>query len=325
MNNKEKYIREVDATAAPAELKNRIAELEAPPAKKKSNAPKLIAAIAACLAVVMITVPALGGAFGAKMSADKAEMEIAPSAYNGAPEDQSQEVAAESSKSKFTDDNRKIIKNGSYGFDVKNIDEFLGKLKTAVNNYGGYVANEQTENYGEWRNCNITVNVPSDKLNEFSAEIEKLGTVTSKNISATDITDSYIDTQSRITALETEQKTLLGLLEKAENLQDTIQIQDRLTEVRSELESYKSQLKAIDGQIEYAEVTICANEEKRTIQSDGSFFSQVREKFLTSIYNIADFFTEFSINFLGAIPYLAIIAVIAVIVIIIVKKKKGKK
>lgn len=322
MNNKEKYIREVDATAAPVELKNGIAGLEATPAKKKSSAPKLIAAIAACLAVVMITVPALGGAFGAKMSADEA---ISPSAYNGAPEDQSQEVAAESSKAKFAADNRKIIKNGSYGFDVRSIDEFLGKLKTAVNDYGGYVANEQTENYSEWRNCNITVNVPSDKLDKFCVEIEKLGTVTSKNISATDITDSYIDTQSRITALETEQKTLLGLLEKAETLQDTIQIQDRLTEVRSELERYKSTLKAMDGQIEYAEVTICANEEKRTIQSDGSFFSQVREKFLTSIYNIADFFTELSINFLGAIPYLAILAVIAVIVIIIIKKKKGKK
>ena len=116
----------------------------------------------------------------------------------------------------------------------------------------------------------------------------------------------------------------LELLKKADNLQDTIEIQSRLTEVRSTLESYKSQLKAMEGQIDYAEITVDVSEEERVIQSDGSFGSQVKEKFLSSIYSIADFFTQFTISFLGAIPYLAILAVIAVIVIVIIKKKKKK-
>ena len=322
MNNKEKYIAAVDGISAPDGLKQKIAETAGKPVKKKP-AYKAVAAIAACLAVVMIAVPALGGTFGAKMSADQAEME-APSAYNGAPEQQLDKSISETGKSKSAADNRKIIKTASYDFDVKNLDTFLISLNASLTRFGGYISNEQRENYDYSRCSNLTVNVPSNELDAFCTELEALGTVTFKNTSASDVTDTYIDIQSMISALETEQKTLLGLLEKAENLQDTIQIQDRLTEVRGDLESYKSQLKAMEGQIEYAEVRICVNEEKRTVQSDGSFGSQVKEKFLTSIYNIADFFTEFSINFLGAIPYIAILAVVAVIVIIIVKKKKTK-
>ena len=331
MNNKERYVRQLDSISAPESLKEKISE-NSNAAHKKRPAYKIAAAIAACLAVVIIAIPVLNNSF--RLGANKESYGVNDSNYgNGlvSKDKVDYDEVAEESNASFNQTagtsakiERKIIRKTSYDFNVKNLDDFLLKSKKLTADFGGYISEEQCNNYDTSRYSNITFNIPSEKLDAFSTEIEKLGKVVSKNTTSTDVTNSYIDTKSRITALETEQNTLLELLKKADNLQDTIEIQSRLTEVRSTLESYKSQLKAMEGQIDYAEITVDVSEEERVIQSDGSFGSQVKEKFLSSIYSIADFFTQFTISFLGAIPYLAILAVIAVIVIVIVKKKKKK-
>ena len=53
-----------------------------------------------------------------------------------------------------------------------------------------------------------------------------------------DVTLRYVDVDSHKKALETEQERLLALLEKAENVEDIITIENRLSDVRYELENY---------------------------------------------------------------------------------------
>lgn len=327
MMNKDKYIKEVDGIKAPAELKGKIAELEARPTKKHTG--RVVAIIAACLAFMIIAIPALNTLSlspdkSYNGSSDKLEMmpESPGESYGSDAEnfDEAQNTSIVKPKG-----DRKIIKTANISINVKSLDDFIKGLSEYVKVSGGYSSDERTQSYDDHRYSELVVNIPSEKLEDFLAKVDTLGTITQKNINSSDVTNSYIDIQSRIKALETEQETLLKILEKAENLSDVIQLQDRLSQVRSELESYKSQLKLLDGQIEFSSVTISATESKRTIKTDDSFMSKVKEKFLESIYGITDFFTEFAISFLGAIPYLLIIAVVTVVVIVIIKKKRNKK
>lgn len=54
-----------------------------------------------------------------------------------------------------------------------------------------------------------------------------------------DVTLEYVDTESHLKALKTEEETLLALLEKAEKLSDVFEIQEELTNVRYQIESYE--------------------------------------------------------------------------------------
>ena len=63
-----------------------------------------------------------------------------------------------------------------------------------------------------------------------------------------DVTLRYVDVDSHKKALETEQERLLALLEKAENVEDIITIENRLSDVRYELENYESQIRLLDNQ-----------------------------------------------------------------------------
>lgn len=333
--NKERYIKELDALNAPEELKERISTF---PEKKphKRNTVKALAVVAACLVFIIVAVPAMNTM--APKSADKSFSYSSNNApqeqYQGGGESEINESISESPSLKNKtegssplDENRKIIKTANIDITVKNLDKFLSDIKASVDSLGGYISaeNQESNQYNDYRNSEITIRVPAEKFDSFINGTETFGTVTSKNITSNDETSNYVDIESKMKSLETEQKALMNLLEKADSLDNIIQLQNRLSEIRGEIESYKSQLKLIDSQVDYSTVTIYASEQERVIKTDGSFGSQVKEKFLNSLFSIGDFFESFAINFLGAIPYIVIVAVIAVIVIVIVKKKKNKK
>ena len=329
--NKNDYINEVEKLHAPDGLRDRISQSAFDKPKKSVNRKKrIISVIAACLAVAVIA----AGAFAANpLSQAKSENNIEES-YDGAKDSISDSAngsggtelfASDSSAySTVSSDSRKIIKQASVNIETKNSEELIKKINDNVKSANGYVSSLEENNYNEYKRISTTVNVPPEKLDEFLEFLSENGTITEKSVVTSDITDSYTETASKIKAYETEEKALLGILEKCENVQDTITVQNRLSEVRSELEAMKSQKKLYDSQISYSEITISVVQVERESKVVKGFGSEVSEKFSESLYNLGQFFRNLAVFLLGASPYILIAAAVAVAVIIIVKKKIKK-
>ena len=138
----------------------------------------------------------------------------------------------------------------------------------------------------------------------------------------------YVDVESRKKALETEQERLLELMEQAENLEDLLAIESRLSEVRYELENYGSQKRYLDNQIDYSTVYLTVTEVERITETGKkTFFEEIAERFGDSLYMVGFGVREFVIVLVGSLPVLAVwILVIAVFVLVIRKvvyKEKG--
>lgn len=323
--NKSDYIREVDELHAPDSLKKNISELKPTHSAKLKRNKRVTAIVAACLAVAVL----IGGAYGAgsSPSKDKESIEIGGNGIynynesNGATEDNSSYGIPNVTPSSA----QKLIKTASVKFETKDADNLIKNISSQVSSLKGYTSSLNQRKNDGYLTVETNVCVPADKLDEFLAFLEKSGTITSKSIETSDVTDDYTDTESQIKALETEEKALLGILAKCETVQDTMNVQERLTSVRGELESLRSQKKNYDQRIAYSEVLINISEVERVKKSPTSFGSQVSEKFSESLYNIGQFFRNLGVFVLGASPYLAIIAVVIAVVIIIIKKKRNKK
>lgn len=323
--NKSDYIREVDELHAPDSLKKNISELKPTHSAKLKRNKRVTAIVAACLAVAVL----IGGAYGAgsSLSKDKGSIEIGGNGIynynesNGAAEDNSSYGIPNVTPSSA----QKLIKTASVKFETKDADNLIKNISSQVSSLKGYTSSLNQRKNDGYLTVETNVCVPADKLDEFLAFLEKSGTITSKSIETSDVTDDYTDTESQIKALETEEKALLGILAKCETVQDTMNVQERLTSVRGELESLRSQKKNYDQRIAYSEVLINISEVERVKKSPTSFGSQVSEKFSESLYNIGQFFRNLGVFVLGASPYLAIIAVVIAVVIIIIKKKRNKK
>lgn len=329
--NKNDYIKEVGELHASDKLKDKISQSAFDKPKNSVNRKKrIMTVIAACLAVAVIVT----GVFAANpLSQAKQENNIEVG-YDGADESISDSAngyggtelyaAGSSAYSEVSADSRKIIKHASVSIETKNSGELIKKINDNVKSTNGYVSSLEENNYNDCKRISTTVNVPPEKLDEFIEFLEKNGTITEKSVVTSDITDSYTETESKLKAYETEEKALLGILEKCDNVQDTITVQNRLSEVRSELEAMKSQKEQYDSQISYSEVTISVLQVERESKVVKGFGAEVSEKFSESQYNLGQFFRNLAVFLLGASPYILIIAAVAVAVIIIIKKKIKK-
>ena len=176
----------------------------------------------------------------------------------------------------------------------------------------------------------MTVRIPSDKLDGFVENVKESANVTYISESTEDITLRYVDTESRKIALETERDRLLELLERAETVEDIITIEGRLSEVRYQLESYASQLRTFDNQVDYSTVHINIHEvDRETNVEPKTFWEEVTEEFDDSLYDMGRGIKNFAIWFLGSSPYLILWAVVIVAAVFVLravgKKKRIKK
>jgi len=114
--------------------------------------------------------------------------------------------------------------------------------------------------------------------------------------------------------LEEEQERLLELLENAETIEDIITIEGRLSEVKYQLESMKSQLRTFDNKVTYSTVHIYIDEVKElTPVVEQTAGERIAEGFAESLRDIGEGFKEFFIGFVINIPYIIVWAVIIVI------------
>ena len=223
-------------------------------------------------------------------------------------------------------ESRKLIRNAELSAETKDFEKFNNDIETEINKAGGYIesSNVSGNSYDSFSNryADITIRIPAEKLDAFLSTVGNLANITSKNISLKDITADYIDTEARIRALESEQKALLAILEKATKVSEIIEVQDRLTDVNAELDSYKSQLRTFDKLVSYSTVRIHINEVDRVSPSGEKtgFFTEIKNRLSDNLYNVGQGLRSFVIFIISSLPYIAIIAVIIIVIIIIIRK-----
>lgn len=161
---------------------------------------------------------------------------------------------------------RKLIKTVNMDVETREYDKLLSAVENKVTELGGYIESLDAYNgstyysYRSTRNANLTIRIPKDRLEEFQNTVSELGNVTSRSENVQDVTLTYVDLQSHRDALQTEQERLLQLLEQAESIEDIITIEQRLSDVRYQLESMESQLRSYDNQVDYSTVYLYIDE-----------------------------------------------------------------
>lgn len=240
-------------------------------------------------------------------------------------------VSSENKIDPLVQNGRKLIRTVRLEMQTKEFDTLMEGLRTKIQDMGGYIENSaiwgnRYDSYGT-RSSEYTVRIPADRLDEFIDAASGLGNVTYKSESVEDVTLQYVDVESRQTALETEQERLLDLMEKAENLEDLLTIENRLSEVRYELENFGSQKRLLDNQIDYSTVYLTISEVERIVEvGEKTFFQEIADRFGNNLYNVGSGLREFVIVVIGGLPVLAVwAAVIAVFVLVIRKLFYGKK
>lgn len=224
---------------------------------------------------------------------------------------------------------RKVIKTANLNLQTLEFEEFQAALDAKIAECGAYLQYADvsgSEYYGERKSANYTIRVPEANLNRFLAGVEGIATVTNKTIGEEDITLNYVDTEARIKTLEIEQERLLALLEKAENLDSIIMLEQRLSEVRYSMESYQSRLRTYNDKITYSTVYIYVREVVRVQEkAPETLLERIQNGWSDTMYDINEGAKDFLVWFIVNLPYLVFWAVVIVVLVVVLKKKNAKR
>ena len=232
--------------------------------------------------------------------------------------------SAELSENQYSG-NRKLIRKFNLDVETLDFEKFISDVKSEIASLGGYIENSSVSgnsyNYSSNRNANFTCRIPSAKLDEFVSTVGGLGNVTYSYEDTTDVTLNYVDTEARIKSLRTEYDQLLELLAEAENIDTIILLQQRITEVRYQLESYESQLRTYDNLVDYSTVYLNVMEVKRVTPTEKeTVWERISADFGENIYDIWVDAQDFFVWFVASIPYFIIWAIIIAVIVLIIKR-----
>lgn len=231
-----------------------------------------------------------------------------------------------------TSPTEKIIRNINMAVETQTFDELIQTIDQEIKQLGGYVESSNLSGKRLYSNANrngsIIARIPKNKIDEFVGIIKDSSNVVNESESAKNVTLDYIDTESRKKALEIEQERLFAILEKAEKLEDIVTLESRLSSIRYELQSYESQLRMYDNQVDYGTVTLQVEEVERITpvsEEKITFSDKIKNGLSDTFYNISEGIKNFTIWFVVNLPYLIIWAVIIIAIILIVRRGYNKR
>ena len=182
------------------------------------------------------------------------------------------------------------------------------------------------------RTIYYTIRIPADKLDSLITTVGNSCTVLSSSENTSDVTLEYVDTKARVESLRVEYDQLIKLLADAKDLDNILILQNRLTEVRYQIESAESRIRVLENQVQYATLNLQISEvlEETEIEEPHvvTYGERVGEQFKDMWEGTVEFFQNFLLGLIAAIPFLVFMGIVAVIIIVIVfavRKKKMKR
>lgn len=140
-----------------------------------------------------------------------------------------------------------VIYTANLTMAVYQVDQGLGAVEKIAAENGGYL--------GQKHDRSITVRVPRGRFEATLGQIDKVGDILHREISAQDVTDEHVDLEIRIKNARAMQRRLTDLLGKA-SVKDALEIEKELHRVTEDLERLEGKLKLLGDRIAFSTITV---------------------------------------------------------------------
>ena len=238
-----------------------------------------------------------------------------------------------------TSASQKLIRTVNMSVETVKFDEVVNAIKSKVSGTGGYIQVSDisgTGNNKSFRHGHFVLRIPADKADSVIATLGDNVTVISSSESTEDVTLKYSDMQSHIDSLKIEREALNKMLENATELETIIRLQERISQIRYEIENYQSSLKLMDNQVTYTTINLDISEvvEEREVEEIKKLSTgeEMSKRFNENLEDVKEGLKDFAIGFVGALPYIFVligvllaIALFIFIIFTIVKKKNERR
>jgi len=162
--------------------------------------------------------------------------------------------------------NRMVVQNSYLSLVVKKVADTLQSIKTYTTSIGGYMVNSDITNPEDNSSGNITLRIPSEKLEDALSKFRSLSVkVASERLNGTDVTDQYVDNEARLTVLNANMTRFKEIMSQANELSDILNIQQQIFSLQDQIDRIKGSNKYIEQTAKMSLVTVYLSTDEYTL------------------------------------------------------------
>jgi hypothetical protein len=201
---------------------------------------------------------------------------------------------------------RKRIKTGSITFETKALAVTKKKIITALTDTEGYVSRDNQYKSEERISMTLTVRVPAENFDALLEEISKgVAIFDAKNIHISDVTEQFLDTESRLKTKKALEITYLRILKKARTVREILDVERELANVRGAIEVAQGRIKYLQSQVSFSTLNITFY--RKIKGTDIGFSSTLQEAFKEGFVKIK----VFLVSLIAFWPFIILIIVVS--------------
>ena len=152
---------------------------------------------------------------------------------------------------------RLIIQDTNLSLQVKDVSKTIGDILETTNSLGGFLINSSLSKPEGAASGDISVRIPQDKLPEALQSFKKLAVkVVSESVYGNDVTDQYVDLESRLEVLTKTKVKYEEILGQAQKVPDIMSVQEQLTYIQSQIDNLKGQQKYYEQSAKLSKVMV---------------------------------------------------------------------
>lgn len=218
------------------------------------------------LVAAMLVMTGCGARVAEEAAVDKGIMPSAASGSGASFSEVNQDAAA-------GDITPMIVYNGSLELVVSDALRAQEDVQRVIEGVNGYVVSSESYRYEQGLiTVNMRVRVPAEKFHEVMAQLRKLALeVNHDSTSSEDVTQEYVDLESKLRALEAKAARLEELMKEAEDTEAVLAVYRELSATQQEIEQVKGRMQYLERSSAMAtiSVTLTPDELSRPVEVAG--------------------------------------------------------
>ena len=158
---------------------------------------------------------------------------------------------------------RMIIWTADITLMVKDTELAISDVLALAREMGGYAVNTESWIQSELLYARLTIRVPADQYETAMARLRDEGIkVEHESANSQDVTEEYVDLESRLRALQAKEAQLTKLMDQAEDTEAVLAVYEQLSATQVEIEQVKGRMSYLEKLSAMATITVSLNPER---------------------------------------------------------------
>lgn len=221
----------------------------------------------------------------------------------------------------------KTIRTASLAVEIEKgaYNEAYSTVSLIAEGVGGYISDSRSSaSEGRITSGTVTIRIPNSSYADVMRQLQEMGEVTSISEQAQDVTEEYVDLESRTRNLRAQEAVYLNLMAKAQTIEESISVQRELSVIQEQIEQLTGRKNYLDNHVQFSTIQVTLTEPgaEEVVNGDGWGFVDALSEAAHGVVDGLSAVIRFTGN---ALVYIVILALIALGLYFGLRKFEGRK